>query len=106
MSVGGDYYLWLRILNFQEQETKRLYMDGKFIGQVTGVPDASGSYVWRGLNGPVRLTAGEHTLRIEFHGIAGHADPVNYIYLTRDPEIDPATLGHDPTAPIVSRPPN
>ena len=24
VSVGGDYYLWLRILNFQEQETKRL----------------------------------------------------------------------------------
>jgi len=36
--------------------------------------------------------------------VVGDADPINYIYMTRDLELDATALEADPTAAIIARP--
>jgi hypothetical protein len=45
-------------------------------------------------------------LRIVCTGIVGDLDPINYVYMTRDLALDPATLEQDPDEPLMNRPQN
>jgi len=60
-------------------------------------------YLFRDIEEPVELTEGEDILRLICTGTIGDLDPINYIYMTRDLQLDPNTLEQDTSAYVTNR---
>lgn len=85
----GEYRVWVRIMQHQDTETKTVFVDGNQLGQVQSTPRDGGGLVFHAIGRTVRLSPGEHVLRLVAGGIKGYVDPINWIYMTTDLKVDP-----------------
>ena len=70
-------------------EGKEVFVDGKPVGAVHSVPQGKAHTELKPVPGTVELPKGRHTLRIVCRGIVGWIDPIQWVYLTPDMEVDP-----------------
>ncbi len=88
----GTYRVWLRLSQHQESEVKEVYVDGRLLGQVSSKPQGKAYTSFQLVPGEATLARGKHTLRIVCRGIVGWIDPIQWIYITADANMDPRTF--------------
>jgi len=88
----GTYRVWLRLCQHQESEVKEVYIDGKLLGHVSSKPEGKAYTSFQLVPGEAKLARGKHTMRIVCRGIEGWIDPIHWIYVTDDTDIDPRTF--------------
>ena len=85
----GKYRVWLRICQHQESETKDVLVDGELVGSVRSEPEGKAYTEFKPVPGVVDLSRGRHTLRVVCRGIVGWIDPIQWVCVTSDLELDP-----------------
>lgn len=99
-SERAQYQVWLRVVQYQPEETKTLLIDGQVVGQVRSSPRSGhkGYTELRRAGPPATLDAASHTLRIECSGIRGWIDPISAVLITPDLDTDYEALQAEHTA--------
>ena len=90
---AARYFLWLRLAQYQQEESKRVFLDGAEVAVVKNTRTTTEGYTeFLRLPRSVELAEGAHRLRLVAEGVFGWVDPINWIYLTQNENADPEAV--------------